>query len=367
MSVGKICFLLADLRNVGPTRQTLNIIKYSGVKENCCVLTLFAEPNESLYDEYEKEDISVKSLLLNRKLFFFNAVSKVVTFCKEAKIDCIHSNGVKPDIIAHFAAKKAGIKHIITLRNFPMEDLSGRMNPWIGKFIAQFHLFALKRCKYLIACSKTIAEKMKRAYCVNIQAIQNGVDTEKFQCQKTKSRKDLYSQFPLNESTKIFICTNSFIPRKHNDEIAEAFIQAELQEAALVFLGDGPLLNDIKEKFKAYSNILFLGKQKNVAAYLQNADFFVSASESEGLPNAVLEALACRCPVILSDIPQHKEILDVMPNCGMIFPLHNREALKAILNQCLNSSFVNANIAIFNSPFTMKKMGESYKKYYEGI
>ena len=362
----KICFLLADLRNVGPTRQTLNIIKYSGVKENCVVLTLFEEPDETLIDEYRKEEIPVECLCLNRKLFFFNGISKIVSFCKEKSISVIHSYGVKPDIIGHLAAKKAGIKHIITLRNFPMEDLSGRMNPWVGKVIAQFHLFALKRCKYLVACSKTIADKMHKAYGVNITAIQNGVDTEKFQCQKTQSRNDLYSQFALNESTKIFICTNSFIQRKHNNEIADAFIQAKLEDAALVFLGDGPLLNDIKEKFKDCSNILFLGKQKNVAAYLQNADFFISASDSEGLPNAVIESLACGCPVILSDIPQHREILDVMPSCGLLYPLHDGESLKACLKQCLNNSFVDTDVAISQSSFTMKKMGEKYRKFYKG-
>ncbi|WP_158213000.1 glycosyltransferase [Fibrobacter sp. UWB2] len=363
----KILYLSADLRNVGPTRQTLNIIKYSGVKENCVVLTLFEEPDETLIDEYRKDGIPVKCLSLSRKFFFLNGVSKIVEFCKENSIECIHSNGVKPDIIAHFAAKKANVKHVITLRNFPMEDLSGRMFPWIGKTIAQFHLFALKRCMYLVACSKTIADKMRKAYGVNITAIQNGVDTEKFQCQKTQSRNDLYSQFVLNESTKLFICTNSFIPRKHNDEIADAFIQAKLENVALVFLGDGPLLNDIKEKFKDCSNILFLGKQKNVAAYLQNADFFISASDSEGLPNAVIESLACGCPVILSDIPQHREILDVMPSCGLLYPLHDGEALKACLKQCMSKSFADSNAAISQSPFTMQKMGESYKMYYEKV
>lgn len=363
----KILYLSADLRNVGPTRQTLNIIKYSGVKESCIVLTLFDEPEATLIDLYKEENITVESLHLHRKLFIFSAVKKIASYCKNHQIDVIHSNGVKPDIIAHFAAKKAGVKHIITLRNFPMEDLSGRMNPLIGKIIAQFHLFALKRCKYLIACSKTIAEKMRKTYGVNIEAIQNGVDTNIFQCSIENTRKDLYSKFLLKESTKIFICTNSFIPRKHNDEIAEAFIQAKLDDATLVFLGDGPLLNDIREKFKDCSNILFLGKQKNVAAYLQNADFFISASDSEGLPNAVIESLACDCPVILSDIPQHREILDDMPSCGLLYPLLDCVALKACLKQSLSVSFADTNVAISQSPFTMQKMGEVYKMYYEKV
>lgn len=359
----KILYLSADLRNVGPTRQTLNIIKYSGVKENCVVLTLFEEPDETLIDEYRKDGIPVKCLSLSRKFFFLNGVSKIVEFCKENSIECIHSNGVKPDIIAHFATKKANVKHIITLRNFPMEDLSGRMFPWIGKTIAQFHMFALKRCKYLVACSKTIADKMRKAYGVNITAIQNGVDTQIFNTEQ--GSENPYKNVDIDEKTKIFICTNSFIPRKHNDDIAEAFMKADLNNAHLVFLGDGFLLNEIKNQYAKCSNIHFLGKKKNVVPFLQYADFFVSASDSEGLPNAVLEAIACGCQVILSDIPQHREIVDELQSCGAIFPLRQIDVICKKMRDASELAKDEHVVRLAESPFTMKNMGCEYKKYYQ--
>ena len=360
----KILYLSADLRNVGPTRQTLNIIKYSGVKESCIVLTLFDEPEASLIDLYKEENITVESLHLHRKLFIFSAVKKIASYCKNHQIDVIHSNGVKPDIIAHFAAKKAGVKHIITLRNFPMEDLSGRMNPWIGKIIAQFHLFALKRCKYLVACSKTIADKMLKAYGVNITAIQNGVDTQIFNI--TRSAENPYKNMGIDENAKIFICTNSFIPRKHNDDIAEAFVTANLDNAHFVFLGDGFLLNEIKNQYAKCSNIHFLGKKKNVVPFLQYADFFVSASDSEGLPNAVLEAIACGCQVILSDIPQHREIVDELQSCGAIFPLRQIDVIcKKMRDATELEKDEHVVVRLAEFPFTMKNMGYEYKKYYQ--
>ena len=71
--------------------------------------------------------------------------------------------------------------------------------------------------------------------------------------------------------------------------------------------------------------------------------------------------------MILSDIPQHREILDAMPNCGITFPLHDCETLKLCLTQYLNAPFADTGIELSLSPFTMKKMGQLYKKYYEGI
>lgn len=363
----KILYLTADLRSVGPTRQTLNIIKYSGVKDSCVVLTLFDEPSETLIGSYREAGIRVECLHLNRRLFVFNAKKKVAKFCAENGIEAVHSYGVKPDIVAHFAAKKIGIKHIITLRNFPMEDLTGRMTPWVGKIIAQFHLFVLKRCKYLIACSKTIADKMAAAYGVNITPIQNGVDTTLFMTASRDSRKEFCEEFGVDDSSKIFICTNSFIPRKHNYEIAQAFVAADMKNAELFFLGDGPLLDSIRKQYSNVPRIHFMGKRSDVARFLQNSDVFVSASDSEGLPNAVLEALACGCSVLLSDISQHQEILESLPQCGKVFELYNTTALIGLIKSMGESELSRSEISKFlmKSSLTMEKMGLIYGEYYK--
>lgn len=365
----KILYLLADLRSVGPTRQTLNIIKYSGVKDSCLVLTMFDEPPETLIGLYREAGINVECLHLNRRAFVFNAVRNIAAFCAGKNIDVIHSYGVKPDIVAHFVSKKTGIKHVITLRNFPMEDLTGRMNPWAGKVVAHLHLFALKRCKNLIACSETIARKMRERYGVEITPIQNGVDTSLFTNVSCESKKEFCKEFGINDSAKIFICTNSFIPRKHNDEIARAFLELNKENTELFFLGDGPLLGSIKRKYSESRQIHFMGKRMDVVRFLQNSDVFVSASDSEGLPNAVLEAIACDCSVVLSDIPQHREILDILPNCGKLFALHDVASLTSIMRECLRNCafFDEPSNAIEKSSFTMKKMGCKYAEYYKDV
>lgn len=338
------------------------------MKNKCIVLTLFPEVNESLKPLYESKGIRVECLNLNRKFFIFNGVSKLVDFCKKEQVDAIHTYGVKPDIVAHYAAKKAGIKHIITLRNFPMEDLSGRMNPYVGKIIALAHLHVLKRCKHLIACSKTIAQKMRDTYGVEITPIQNGVDTTIFKKNESFSRQDFCAKFNISQESKVFVSTNSFIPRKHNDEVIEAFLKANVKNSELFLLGDGFLLEGMKQKYGKYTNVHFMGKRSDVSLFLQNSDAFISASDSEGLPNAVLEALACGCPVILSDIPQHREILDTLPSCGKIFPLRDIDAIQAsIVKKSNEQTDVETSMILSKSPFTMEQMGFIYQNFYAQI
>ncbi len=48
----------------------------------------------------------------------------------------------------------------------------------------------------------------------------------------------------------------------------------------------------------------------SVWALMKKASVFVSLSAYEGCPNTVMEAMACGCPIIVSDIPEHREILD---------------------------------------------------------
>jgi len=61
-------------------------------------------------------------------------------------------------------------------------------------------------------------------------------------------------------------------------------------------------------------------ERDNVFEYFKRADLFVSASWGEGLPVAVLEAMACRRPVILSDIPPHREIAEGVDFIPLIKP-----------------------------------------------
>jgi glycosyltransferase involved in cell wall biosynthesis len=95
--------------------------------------------------------------------------------------------------------------------------------------------------------------------------------------------------------------------------IIGAFQQSADPSSRLVFIGDGPLYDVMLKEGAAFGlidriELTGLIPRDQVFQQLRQTDLFISASRGEGLPVAVLEAMACRCPVLLSDIEPHREI-----------------------------------------------------------
>jgi glycosyltransferase involved in cell wall biosynthesis len=90
-----------------------------------------------------------------------------------------------------------------------------------------------------------------------------------------------------------------------------AVLSARPAAHAAIF-GEGPLeasLRKLIATLDCADRIHMLGYTNDLWQWLKRASLYVSVSRYEGTPNVVLEAIACKCPVVLSDIPSHREIL----------------------------------------------------------
>src|SRR5690625_1499928 len=86
-------------------------------------------------------------------------------------------------------------------------------------------------------------------------------------------------------------------------------------------LGGGELQSACKALAGQTNNILIRGAVQNVTQYLQASDYFISCSKAEGLPMAVIEALACGLPCLLSDIRPHAEFFELSDSIGSLYAL----------------------------------------------
>ncbi len=105
---------------------------------------------------------------------------------------------------------------------------------------------------------------------------------------------------------KVLISVGRLIPLKRQSDILLAFshLTKKNRDLRLVFLGDGPERDRLKQvcvELEISERVTFLGNVKNPYKYMARSYCLVSASESEGFPNVLVEAIACNCPVISSD------------------------------------------------------------------
>lgn len=102
-------------------------------------------------------------------------------------------------------------------------------------------------------------------------------------------------------------------------------------------------------------NCYYHGRVESVLEEIVKADLVVSASLSEGMPNAVLESLALGTPVLLSNIFPHSNIVGNFDDVGLLFDLNKTGDFESKLNQILN--------AINNYQFDIEKVRSKYSAY----
>jgi len=150
-----------------------------------------------------------------------------------------------------------------------------------------------------------------------MHVVQNAVDLNRID-RITKAK-------PAVHNDHFTIATVGLIKIKNPITVLDASFQDNDQDTRLIFLGEGssrPLLAQKVERLGLQEQVQLMGMvaRDKVFEYFALADLFVSASWGEGLPVAVMEAMASGRPVVLSDIPPHREIAEGIDFIPLIKP-----------------------------------------------
>ena len=122
----------------------------------------------------------------------------------------------------------------------------------------------------------------------------------------TKSRTNK----KILKKEKIILITSRMILRKNIDFTLDQIINQNIQDEYKVFvIGDGPELKRLKIKYKPIKNIIFKGliSSKEINRYYLISEIFINLSFSEGMSNALIEAMVNGCKPLVSDIPENRD------------------------------------------------------------
>jgi glycosyltransferase involved in cell wall biosynthesis len=149
-------------------------------------------------------------------------------------------------------------------------------------------------------------------------------------------------------------------------------IQRDVRESSVTALisGDGPIRDDVVrfvEREGMRDRIIVTGYLPDIWSWMKRAAVFVSLSHTEGMPNAVMEAMGARCPLVLSDIPPHRELLG--EDSGCLVPLNDPDtAPKAILEALKRTPLVERQIQAARARaerWSLDAIAQEYAAVYE--
>lgn len=188
--------------------------------------------------------------------------------------------------------------------------------------------------------------------------------------------------FMFDKDKKYLLSMGRFNKDKRFDMLIYALNALE-DQIELIIIGEGEEEDNLKRLIQEQnlsSRVHLLGKKSNPFPYLKQADIFVLASEGEGFPNVLVEAMICRTAVISTDcISGPREIL--APNTdidfqlsnslekaqnGILYPVNNQELLIDSINLLLNDPTLRNSYESIgeeaSKAYALEKIIEQYKE-----
>ncbi len=243
---------------------------------------------------------------------------RIKKFCEKQEIDVLHIPNLAGAEAPSFAFLNHKFKLVVTLHGVSplvipreiQEKITYKEKVFLKKRVIKWRYFFKHKVDKVITVSESGKKNINRKLKVaknKIVFIYHGVDHKNFKVlfDREKIFQELSEKYKIN--SPFILHVSSYQPKKNVKRIIKAFVKAKENyniKQKLVIAGNQPA--EIKELAKklAKDDILFLGvvSHKELSCFYNAADIFIfpSLHESFGLP--IIEAMACGCPVITSNV-----------------------------------------------------------------
>ncbi len=244
---------------------------------------------------------------------------------------------------AWWANRGTGVPYVVSLRGGDVPGAESRL-ALVHRSLAPFRRQILRTARAVVANSPGLKSMSEKADPVPVHMIPNGVDTAFF-VPASASR-------PTNVPPRILF-VGRFQEQKNLDWLLEQ-LAAIRRATALSFLldlvGDGPLrvaLAGRVRELQLGDVVHFHGwkDRSELRAYYQAADLLINPSLYEGMPNVVLEAMACGCPVLASRVPGNDSAV-VDQVTGRLFSLDDAAGFSDCVRTLLTQSDISVGLGI---------------------
>lgn len=316
----KVAFHIACLGGGGAERVLVLLANYFASQGH----SVYVVANKRCEDEYPLVDAVKKVYIeasendgvLKRNL---KRIACVRNLCKTKKIDCLVSFMAEPNIRSLIACLGLRTRNIVSVRNDPSKEYPGKL---LMVARSLFHLADV------VVLQTSQAKKAFEELGDRATIIPNPVGPS------------FYRATVDPGSTRI-VAAGRLEEQKNHELLIRAFagVSDEFPDVSLDIFGEGSLrdpLGKIADELQVGDRVVFHGRSDDMARELVNAEVFVLSSDYEGMPNALMEALAVGVPSIATDCPcgGPSDLIDDGGN-GVLVPVGSVQKMEDALRRLL--------------------------------
>ena len=238
---------------------------------------------------------------------------EVLRLIRQEGIDLVHSHGKGAGLYGRLAARRAGIPAVHTFHGFHHAEYPAGL----GRAYLALERRLARMTQAIVHVSESQALEaaaLRLAPPERSHVIVNGIDAARVAA-AAMPRAAARQSLRLEPDALVLGTVARFDPVKALDALLRAFarVAAAQPAARLLVVGDGPeapRLRVLAASLGVEERVRFPGFVADAFRLLPALDLYVSASRKEGLPLALLEAMACGLPVAATRVPGHVDVVE---------------------------------------------------------
>jgi glycosyltransferase involved in cell wall biosynthesis len=363
-----VLHLITEL-NVGGAERVVQRLATQLSKRRYKVLVACLYDLGAVADEIIAAGVPVVNLDMRGKSDL-RVVYRLVRLLRKEKIQILQSHLFHANLLAAIVGKLSNVPVIIATRQ--NVDIGGvgreRVNRW-----------ALRSCDAVVAVSKEVYKaeiQHSQTDPAKVVVIPNTVQVEAFTGVNQAQVEMLRQEWNIHPSRPVIGTVARFDRQKGHVYLIDATIKIlkQIPSTKILLVGDGPLRPQMEDKAEALGlsdSIIFTGIRHDVQKILALLDLFVLPSLWEGLPVALLEAMAAGLPVVATAAGGTPEAV-VDGTTGLLVPPRDPLALAKAITRLLNDPELRRQMGQAGQKrviehFSVERMVEQTQNLYEHL
>ena len=297
---------------------------------------------------------------------------KILKWAQSNGYDLLHSHGFKFNVLlGAYSEKFRRVPMVATLHGYVHAPRFSKM--WVYETLDRF---AIRRMRGVVLVGEAMKQELPRKLARgHATVIPNGLNISELQES---------AETPLEEPFKSFYADHEMVilgvgrlsREKGFDRLITAFSQFRQQfpKSGLVIVGEGGLREELETlicELDVKEDVLIPGYCSTVSALMRHSKALVMPSLTEGLPIALLEAMALKTPVVASAVGEIPKVLDDGQGGELLRDIEPTTIFgateKSVTEGDLSSMRVNHAYATVNKYYSAGVMADGYREFYNRI